>query len=64
MSGRRILVTGATGQVGMNTLPRLLEQGDRVRALCHHRMMSATPGVEIVTGSIPIGTRQGKRCLL
>ena len=52
MSGRRILVTGATGKVGMNTLPRLLEQGDRVRALCHHRMMSATPGVEVVTGSI------------
>lgn len=53
---RRILVTGATGKVGTHFIQRLL--GDSryddmsVRALCHQRMVTPTPRLEVVRGSI------------
>ena len=53
---RLILVTGATGKVGQHFINRLLASedhaGDRVRALCHNRLLEATDRIEIVQGSI------------
>ncbi len=55
MAPRLILVTGATGKVGQAFLKRLLAEpahdGDRVRALCHNRVLPAGPRVEVVRGS-------------
>ena len=51
-----ILVTGATGKVGMTLIPRLLRDprfaGAGIRALCHSREFPATERVEVVKGSI------------
>jgi UDP-glucose 4-epimerase len=55
-SSRLILVTGATGKVGQTFMRRLLADpahaGDRVRALCHNRVLPASDRVEVVRGSI------------
>lgn len=51
-----ILVTGATGKVGQVFIERLLADPNyghcTVRALCHNRLLPATPRVEVVRGSI------------
>lgn len=57
MTGPRlILLTGATGKVGQTFLKRLLADpahaGDRIRALCHNRVLPAAERVEVVSGSI------------
>ena len=55
-SSRLILVTGATGKVGQTFLRRLLGDpahgSDRIRTLCHNRLLSASERVEILRGSI------------
>ena len=55
-SPRLILLTGAAGKVGQAFLRRLMADpahaGDRVRALCHNRVLPATDRVEVVSGSI------------
>ncbi|HTO81767.1 MAG TPA: NAD(P)-dependent oxidoreductase [Methylomirabilota bacterium] len=55
-SQRLILVTGATGKVGQVFLKRLLADpahaADRVRALCHNRVLPAAERVEVARGSI------------
>ncbi len=55
-AGRLSLVTGATGKVGQAFLKRLLGEsahgGDRIRALCHNRLLPAGERVEVVRGSI------------
>jgi nucleoside-diphosphate-sugar epimerase len=52
----RLLVTGATGKVGVNLIDRLakdrLRRGARIRALCHNRTIAEGDGIEIVKGSI------------
>lgn len=51
-----VLVTGATGKVGQNFLPRFLSEprwaGARIRALCHHRAIPPGDRVDVVMGSI------------
>lgn len=51
----RLLVTGATGKLGTNLLPGILDdpryEGWSFRAFCHRRGL-ALPGVEIFTGSL------------
>ena len=51
-----VLVTGATGKVGQAFLAAFLENERfaswRARALCHQRMLPATPRMEVVRGSI------------
>ena len=55
---QRILVTGAAGKVGQAVIGRLLASGDdrfagfTIRALCHNRMLSAGPRLEVMSGSI------------
>lgn len=53
---RLILVTGATGKVGQHFINRLFASdehaGDRVRALCHNRLLDETDRLEVVQGSI------------
>jgi nucleoside-diphosphate-sugar epimerase len=55
---QRLLVTGAAGKVGQAFIGRLLASGDdrfagfAVRALCHNRMLSAGPRLEVMTGSV------------
>jgi nucleoside-diphosphate-sugar epimerase len=55
-ASRLILVTGATGKVGRTFLKRLLgdpaRSNDRIRALCHNRLLPASERVEVVRGSI------------
>jgi UDP-glucose 4-epimerase len=55
-SSRLILVTGATGKVGQTFLGRLLGDpacgNDRIRALCHNRLLPSSERVEVVRGSI------------
>jgi UDP-glucose 4-epimerase len=52
----QLLVTGATGKVGVNLIERLLSDPRwrvaRVRALCHSRTIAETDRVEVVKGSI------------
>ncbi|HWA20285.1 MAG TPA: NAD(P)-dependent oxidoreductase [Devosia sp.] len=52
----RILVTGATGKVGMRFIARLMDDPRyahaRVRALCHNRVLPETDRLEILRGSI------------
>ena len=53
---KNILVTGATGKVGMHFIHRMLS-GEKlnevtIRALCHNRRPEPNPQMEIVTGSI------------
>ncbi len=53
---KNILVTGATGKVGMHFIRRMLSGEKRsevmIRALCHNRRPEPHPQMEIVTGSI------------
>ena len=53
---KNILVTGATGKVGMHFIHRMLSGNERnevtIRALCHNRRSEPQPHMEIVTGSI------------
>ena len=55
-SSRLILVTGATGKVGQVFLRRLLgdpaHASDRIRALCHNRLLPTGERVEAIRGSI------------
>ena len=52
----QLLVTGATGKVGVNLIERLLSDPRwrvaRVRALCHSRTIADTDRIEVVKGSI------------
>lgn len=48
----KILVTGATGDVGREVTARLLEDGLAVRALCRAAADGLPPGVEIVSGTL------------
>jgi UDP-glucose 4-epimerase len=52
----QLLVTGATGKVGVNLVERLLSdlrwRVARVRALCHSRSIAETDRIEVVNGSI------------
>jgi UDP-glucose 4-epimerase len=52
----QLLVTGATGKVGVNLIERLLSDPRwrvaRVRALCHNRTFPETDRIEVVKGSI------------
>jgi nucleoside-diphosphate-sugar epimerase len=52
----QLLVTGATGKVGVNLIERLLSDPRwrlaRVRALCHSRTIPETDRIEVVKGSI------------
>jgi uncharacterized protein YbjT (DUF2867 family)/uncharacterized protein YndB with AHSA1/START domain len=56
VSGRPVLVTGATGYIGGRLVPRLLEAGHRVRCLAREtrklagRPWAGDPRVEIVAG--------------
>jgi uncharacterized protein YbjT (DUF2867 family)/ligand-binding SRPBCC domain-containing protein len=50
-SGRRLLVTGATGYVGGRLLPALLERNEHVRCLARRpEAVAPRPGLEIVAG--------------
>ncbi len=55
-TGKRVLVTGATGKVGRATIARLLAEprfaSFTVRALCHSRTLDPAPRLEIARGSI------------
>jgi UDP-glucose 4-epimerase len=52
----KLLITGATGKVGSNLIDRILSQSQasdmQIRALCHHRVVAAAPGLEVVKGTI------------
>jgi UDP-glucose 4-epimerase len=52
----QLLVTGATGKVGVNLIERLLSDPrwsvGRVRALCHSRTIAETDRIEVFKGSI------------
>ena len=56
MSGLKILVTGATGATGRETVKLLLERGQAVRALVHAQDERSTAlaqaGAEIVLGDL------------
>ncbi|MBR1270656.1 NAD(P)-dependent oxidoreductase [Bradyrhizobium sp. AUGA SZCCT0222] len=48
MLGKNLLVTGATGFVGLNLLPRLISAGYTVTALCRKPLSNDSPGVRWV----------------
>lgn len=51
-----ILLTGATGYIGGRLLPRLLDDGHRVRAVARHPERATLPdGVEVVKGDVVSG---------
>ncbi|GEK80026.1 SDR family oxidoreductase [Agrococcus baldri] len=58
MSGRRVLVTGATGYIGGRLAPRLLDAGHSVRVLARDpgrlRDVSWSDAVEIVQGDLEV----------
>ncbi len=47
-----VLVTGATGFLGPELVPRLLDAGHRVRVLTRRERPAVAPGVEIVRGDL------------
>ncbi len=47
-----ILVTGATGRVGSRFVPRLLQQGERVRVLARDPARAEPLGAEVVAGDL------------
>ena len=53
---KRILVTGATGNVGQTFIKRLLDNPNyadfTVRALCHNRVLDSRDRLEIIRGSL------------
>ena len=52
----QLLITGATGKVGVNLIDKLLSEprwrDARIRALCHNRALPETERIEVVKGSI------------
>ena len=62
----QLLVTGATGKVGVNFIERLLADPRwptaRVRALCHNRTIQEADRVEVVKGSIDDPAASIARC--
>lgn len=57
LRGRKVVVTGASGHLGANLLPRLLAAGAQVRVLVHQKSLPAPPGaapvdVEAVPGDV------------
>ena len=55
MGSMRLLVTGATGQVGSRSVPRLLQRGHDVRILVRDQAKAeplAALGAEVITGDI------------
>lgn len=56
MTGKTILITGATGKTGAFTVPLLLERGHRVRAFVHREdarsAVLSEKGAEIVSGDL------------
>ncbi len=50
--GKLITVTGATGTLGQVVVDRLLERGDRVRALSRNPPADERPGLEWVIGDL------------
>jgi len=54
---KRVLLTGATGYVGGELLPVLLERGHSVRALTRDPARARLPGsVDVVAGDVVRGT--------
>lgn len=53
---RLILITGAAGKVGQHFIERLLADDahadDRIRALCHNRLLDESDRLQVVRGSI------------
>jgi uncharacterized protein YbjT (DUF2867 family) len=68
MENKSILVTGATGYVGGRLVPRLLEQGHRVRAMgrslqkLQSRPWAQHPNIELVAGDV-MNPEDVARCL-
>ncbi len=56
-SRRLILFTGATGKVGQTFMRRLLgdpvHANDRIRVLCHNRVLTASDRVEVAAVRSP-----------
>jgi nucleoside-diphosphate-sugar epimerase len=56
MPSHRILITGATGKVGMHFIGRCLSDprfaGTILRALCHQRLLTPSERVEVVRGTM------------
>lgn len=52
-AGRRVVVAGASGLLGVHFVEALLAQGAQVRAVVHRRPLPSFPGpVEVVTGDL------------